>query len=149
MPELTPVMHADEINAFLATEFPQMNAGTRDYEVIEIGPGTAHVRLNADDRHLRPGNTVSGPAIWALADIGGYACCISHCGPKALAVTTSLNINFMRKSAPGAIDGHARILKLGRSLLVFDIEIHGADGVGMIAHATGTYALPPAKMSGD
>lgn len=146
MSDLKPVMDAAEINAFLEREFPQMNAGTQDFEVIGVGPGTAHVRLNATERHVRPGNTVSGPAIFGLADIGGYACCISHCGPKALAVTTSLTINFMRKSEAGPIDGHARILKLGRSLLVFDIEIHGAHGAGIIAHATGTYALPPAKV---
>ncbi len=87
------------------------------------------MRLNADERHLRPGGTVSGPSLFTLADIGGYVCVLSHAGPDALSVTTNLNINFMRKAEAGPIDGHCRILKLGKSLMVFDIDIvAGPDG---------------------
>ncbi len=81
------------------------------------------MRLNADERHLRPGGTVSGPSLFTLADIGGYVCVLSHAGPDALSVTTNLNINFVRKAEAGPIDGHCRILKLGKSLMVFDIDI--------------------------
>jgi hypothetical protein len=64
-------------------------------------PGGCTVRLNATDRHLRPGNTVSGPSLFTLADIGGYVCVLTHAGPEALSVTTNLNINFMRKAEAG------------------------------------------------
>jgi uncharacterized protein (TIGR00369 family) len=140
-----PVMSVDELNAYLAEVFPQLNARDADYAITAVGPGTASVRLVATERHLRPGNTIAGPALFTLADIGGYACALSHLGRQALAVTTNLNINFMRKAGPGMIDGHARILKMGRSLMVFDIDIVAGSDRHLVAHATGTYSIPPAN----
>lgn len=140
---LTPVMTADEINDYLKVVYPQLNDQYSDYLAIDVKPGECTVRLNATERHLRPGNTVSGPCLFTLADIGGYVCVLSHVGREALAVTTSLTINFMRKAGPGPVDGHCRILKLGKSLMVFDIDIV-SDGA-TVAHATGTYAIPPKK----
>lgn len=140
---LTPVMTADEINSYLKIVYPQLNDQYSDYLAIDVKPGECTVRLNANERHLRPGNTVSGPCLFTLADIGGYVCVLSHIGREALAVTTSLTINFMRKAGPGPVNGHCRILKLGKSLMVFDIDIV-ADGA-TVAHATGTYAIPPKK----
>ena len=80
-----------------------------------------------------------------LADIGGYVCVLSHAGPDALSVTVNLNINFMRKAEAGPIDGHCRILKLGKSLMVFDIDIVAGADRHMVAHATGTYSIPPKR----
>lgn len=142
---LKPVMDAAEVNTFLKQVYPQLNDDYAAYETTEVFPGGCIVRLNADHRHLRPGNTVSGPSLFTLADIGGYVCVLSHAGPDALSVTTNLNINFMRKAEAGAVDGHCRILKLGRSLMVFDIEmVSGADR-HVVAHATGTYSIPPKR----
>ena len=140
---LSPVLDAAAVNEFMMSVYPQLNRGKPDYLVAEVRPGGCTVRLNAGERHLRPGNTVSGPSLFALADIGGYALALSHVGPEALAVTTNLNINFMRKAPAGRIDGICRILKLGRNLLVFDAELMAGDV--MIAHATGTYSLPPRR----
>lgn len=140
---LTPVMNVDEVNALLDGAFPQLNGITRDYHATQIFPGGCVVRLNAEYRHLRPGDTVSGPSLFTLADIGGYVCVLSHAGPDALSVTTNLNINFMRKAGPGPIDGHCRILKLGRSLMVFDIDMRWGPDNATVAHATGTYSIPP------
>jgi len=144
MPEqanLTPVMTAGEVNDLLARVFPELNRQHSFYEALDVFPGGCTVRLNADESHLRPGGTVSGPALFALADVGGYVCVLSHAGPNALSVTTSLNINFVRKANAGPIDGHCRILKLGRNLMVFDVDMV-AEGQ-TIAHATGTYSIPP------
>ncbi len=144
-PAPAPLLTADEVNTLMDREFPQLNSGSDDYRVIEIVPGGCTVRLNAGERHLRPGGTVSGPALFTLADIGGYACVLSHAGPDALSVTTNLNINFMRKAGRGPVDGRCRILKLGRSLMVFDIDILAGEDSHMVAHATGTYSIPPRK----
>lgn len=140
---LAPLMSAGEVNAMIAKVYPQLNDGARSYEVVGLHAGGCTVRLNADHRHLRPGDTVSGPSLFTLADIGGYACVLSHAGPDALSVTTNLTINFMRKAGPGPIDGHCRILKLGRSLMVFDIDIVAQGET--VAHATGTYSIPPKR----
>ncbi|MCR4266026.1 PaaI family thioesterase [Nitratireductor sp. ZSWI3] len=140
-----PVMDAAAVNGFLREVFPQACGGEPpDYRALEVWPGGCSVRLEARFQHLRPGDTVSGPSLFALADIGGYVCALSHVGPEALAVTTNLNINFMRKAPAGTVDGHCRILKLGKRLMIFEAElVAGADG-DIVAHATGTYSIPPA-----
>ncbi len=140
-----PVLNAEEINALLATAYPQLNAAGDCYRAVAVTPGGCIVRLDADERHLRPGGTVSGPSLFTLADIGGYACVLSHAGPDPLSVTTSLTINFMRKAGAGPIDGHCRILKLGRSLMVFDIAMAAGQERKLVAHATGTYSIAPRK----
>ena len=137
----TPVMTTQEVNSLISSAFPQLNRDHRSYQAIEVFPGGCIVRLDADERHLRPGNTISGPALFTLADIGGYVCVLSHAGPDALSVTTNININFMRKAEAGPIDGHCRILKLGRALMVFECAIEA--GGEIVAHATGTYSIPP------
>ena len=143
---LKPQLNATEVDAFLAKAFPQLNQhDAAAYQIIEVFPGGCTVRLNATERHLRPGGTVSGAALFMLADIGGYVCVLSHAGPNALSVTTNLSINFMRKAEAGPIDGHCRILKLGKSLMVFDVDmIAGSDGQ-TVAHAIGTYSIPPKR----
>ena len=142
---LKPVLDAAEVNTLLAKVFPQLNEQSDDYQAIEVFPGGCTVRLNATERHLRPGGTVSGTALFTLADIGGYVCVLSHAGPDALSVTTNLNINFMRKAEAGPIDGHCRILKLGKSLMVFDIDIVAGPDGQTVAHAVGTYSIPPKR----
>ena len=146
MPEqakLKPVLTTGEVNELLARVYPELNAQLGSYEAVDVFAGGCTVRLNADGRHLRPGGTVSGPSLFTLADIGGYVCVLSHAGPDALSVTTNLNINFLRKAEAGPIDGHCRILKLGKSLLVFDIDIVAGPDKHTVAHATGTYSIPP------
>jgi uncharacterized protein (TIGR00369 family) len=140
--DLKPMLNAAEVNALMASVYPQLNDNFISYEATDVFPGGCTVRLNADERHLRPGGTVSGPALFTLADIGGYVCVLSHAGPDALSVTVNLDINFMRKAEAGPIDGHCRILKLGKSLMVFDIDIVAGPDGQTIAHATGTYSIP-------
>ncbi len=140
---LTPSMTAEEVNALLRHVYPQLNAELPAYRALEVFAGGCVVRLDADERHLRPGDTVSGPSLFTLADIGGYVCVLTHAGPDALSVTTNLTINFMRKAPAGPIDGHCRILKLGRSLMVFDIDM--VAGGETVAQATGTYSIPPKR----
>lgn len=143
-PNLKPVMTVSQVSAMLDKVFPQWNADGA-FEVREVRPGGCTVRLNASEKHLRPGGTVSGPSLFTLSDIAGYVCVLSHAGPDALSVTTNLNINFMRKAEAGPIDGHCRILKLGRSLMVFDIEMIAGSDQHLVAHATGTYSIPPKR----
>ena len=148
MPEqakLKPALTTGEVNELLARVYPELNTQLGSYEAVDVFPGGCTVRLNADERHLRPGGTVSGPSLFTLADIGGYVCVLSHAGPDALSVTTNLNINFVRKAEAGPIDGHCRILKLGKSLMVFDIDIVAGPGGPTVAHATGTYSIPPKR----
>ena len=142
---LQPMMDADQVNDLMGKVYPQLNEAFRAFYATEVFPGGCVVRLDADERHLRPGDTVSGPSLFTLADIGGYVCVLTHAGPDALSVTTNLNINFMRKAEAGPIDGHCRILKLGKSLMVFEIDMRAGPDQHTVAHATGTYSIPPRR----
>jgi len=142
---LAPQMTAAEVNDLLRSVYPQLNDEFASYEAIDVFPGGCTVRLNADHRHLRPGGTVSGPSLFTLADIGGYVCVLTHAGPDALSVTTNLNINFVRKAEAGPVLGHCRILKMGKKLMVFDIDIVAGRDNHTVAHATGTYSIPPKR----
>ncbi|WP_422373455.1 PaaI family thioesterase [Hoeflea sp.] len=137
-----PVMSAPEVSSYLDEVFPQIKANGDDISVIEVLPGSARVRLNADTKHLRPGGTVSGPTLFMLADLAAYAVILAHIGRVALAVTTNLNINFLMKPQPGPLDATAMILKLGKRLVVTDISIRDSGG-DLVAHATATYSIPP------
>lgn len=140
---MTPVMSSQEVSAFLDEVFPQIHAGGRAYSVDSISEGVAVVRLSATEMHLRPGGTVSGPAMMALADLAAYVAILAHIGPVALAVTTNLNINFLRKPEPGDLLCTCRILKLGKRLAVVDCAIAGEGEEDYVAHATATYSVPP------
>jgi len=135
-----PVMTVEDLRAFMKREFPQLGDA---FELVSLGEGSATMRLHADEQHLRPGGTVSGPSLFALADVVAYAAILAHIGPVALAVTTNLNINFLRKPSPGTVEAVARLLKLGKRLAVLDISLtDGANGE-LVAHATATYSIPP------
>ncbi len=130
----------DELRVFLAREFPQIEGS---YVAESAEPMRARMRLLSGERHLRPGGTISGPAMFGLADVALYAAILASIGPVGLAVTTSLNINFLRKPAPVDLIGEARLLKLGKRLAVGEVSIFESAGDDLVAHATGTYSIPP------
>ena len=141
--ELTPIMDPEALNRFLETDFPQIHTDGKIFEVMAVGPGTTVMRLVPNERHLRPGGTVSGPTLFALADVAAYCAVLAHIGPVALAVTTNLNINFLRKPEPGPLSCTCRILKLGKRLAVVEASISGEADDDLVAHATATYSIPP------
>ena len=135
-------MDAIAIARFLREEFPQVFSG--DDLTIEHADGqTCLVRQRYSDRMLRPGGTISGPTLMALADCAMYVVLLSAIGPVALAVTTNLTINFLRKGAPGHdIHAVAKILKLGKRLAVGEVSLMQAASPDPIAHVTATYSIP-------
>lgn len=133
-------MDAQALQGFLAREFPQV---AEDFRVEAVG-GETVVRLAVAGKHLRPGGTVSGPAIFALADVAFYLAILHRIGPVALAVTTNCSIDFMRKPAAGQdLIAQARILKLGRVLAVGDVLIFSDGEPAPVARAGLTYSIPP------
>ena len=109
----------------------------------DIGYGTATVRMPFDETFVRPGGTISGPALMALTDYTMYAALMGAIGRVELAVTTNLNINFLRKPAATDVLAECRVIKLGRSLCVLDVTLYSDGDDQPVAHATGTYAVPP------
>lgn len=134
-------MDAGALQAFLAQDFGQVAA---DFLVERADAAGVCLRLRVAERHLRPGGTVSGPTIFALADVAMYLAILSRIGPVALTVTTNCAIDFMRKPAAGRdLLGEARVLKLGRSLAVGDVLVFSEGLADPVARASLTYAIPP------
>src|SRR5215470_3327727 len=135
-------MDAAAITAFLREEFPQVFSG--DDITIEKADGeTCLLRQRYSDRMLRPGGTISGPTLMALADCAMYVVLLSAIGPVALAVTTNLSINFIRRGIPGHdVLAAARLLKLGRRLAVGEVTLFSGAFPDPIAHVTATYSIP-------
>jgi acyl-coenzyme A thioesterase PaaI-like protein len=130
-----------EIIDFLAREFPQSQC-----IVEEVGDRSAIVSHPIGPAQLRPGDTVSGPLLMTVADVGLYVAILATIGLVPLAVTTSLTINFLRKpSSRNAIVGVCRLMKVGRILIVGEVALYSDRNEDMVAHAVGTYSIPPKR----
>ncbi|MFM1862204.1 MAG: hypothetical protein RLZ26_726 [Pseudomonadota bacterium] len=130
-----------DLHRFLQERFEQV-AG--DMRIDALDPDGITLRLRVGAHHLRPGGTVSGPSMFALADVAVHLAILARIGPVALAVTTGASIDFMRKPEAGRdLIGTARILKLGRSLAVGDVLIRSEGRAPVVARASLTYAIPP------
>jgi uncharacterized protein (TIGR00369 family) len=136
-------MTADEVDALIARVYPQIWVdGGRSFAIEAIGPGLARLRMIYAERHLRPGGTISGPSMMALADLAMWTVVLGHIGPLELSVTTNLTINFLRKPAQVDLLAEARLLKLGTRLAVGDVTLRSVGDEAAVAHATCTYAIP-------
>ena len=135
-----PKMTADEIADFMTKFFPQARMPV---EIEELRDGFLRIRVPVTDRYLRPGGTVSGPALMTIADTAMYYLVLGMIGPVALALTTNLNINFLRAPKLADVIAEAEMLKLGKRLAVGQVTIYSDGSKDPVAHATVTYSIPP------
>src|SRR4051794_38250022 len=122
MAELVPKLDADGVNALLRRAFP----GAPEPNIprcVEIGPGRARMLSPYREGLLRPGGVISGPTLMSMADSAAYALVLSHIGEQLMAVTSQLNMSFLRGCAPGDIHAEAQMLRLGKRLAVMDVRI--------------------------
>jgi len=135
-------MSVAELDKFLRHEFPQVFRGG-DVQIESADGASCLLRQRYSEQMLRPGGTVSGPTLMALADLAMYVVLLSAIGPIGLAVTTNLNINFLRKGALGQdVLAAARLLKLGKRLAVGEVNLLSGAAPEPIAHVTSTYSIP-------
>lgn len=135
-------MTAQEVEDFIFSHFP-IRSGKRLFLVERVDDMFAQVRMVYHERQLRPGGTISGPALMTLADTAIFVALLAMLGPVASAVTTNLNINFLRKPEPKDVIAEAKILKLGSRLVVGDVTMYSDGDPAPVAHATLTYSVPP------
>ena len=141
---LEPRLSVDEVDAFIGEVYPSIwiDEDQRDFRIERIGPGEATLRMYYKEKHLRPGGTISGPAMMSLCDLAMWTVVLAHIGPFADAVTANLNINFLRRPGQADLVAMARLLKLGRRLAVGDVIIHCDGDDRAVAHCTCSYAIP-------
>ena len=138
---MTLALNKKELAEYLEHVFPQVH---KDFVVEDLTETTITMRLRVEDRHLRPGGTVSGPSMFGLADVSVYAMVLARKGRQSLAVTTSSSIDFLRKPVGGAdMIAECRLLKLGRNLAVGDVLMYSEGSDKPVARASMTYSIPP------
>ncbi len=137
-----PVMTVAELDCFLAAEFPQVFYPDSGLAIETIWDHGCRVRQAFREASIRPGGTISGPTMMALADFAMYVAVLAAIGPVPLAVTINLNINFLRKPARRDLIAEARMLKLGRRLATGEVTIRSEGTMLPVAHATSTYSIP-------
>lgn len=143
---MKPVLTAQEVSDYVHEVFSEANV--YDWQVEDLSEGWISVSLKTGPQDIRPGGTVSGPTMFALADITAYLLTLAHVGRQALAVTTNLNINFINKPLPGTLYAKGEMIKLGKRLAVCEIRIYShapehPEEKRLVAHATATYSVPP------
>jgi len=137
-----PKLTRKQLEALLRAEFPQMFDARTGYALEKVWYGGCRLRRHFHPRSLRPGGTVAGPTIMALADVAMYIAVLSAIGWVPLAVTTNLSVNFLRKPAQRDLIAEASLLKLGKRLAVGEVGIRSEGEPDLVAHATSTYSLP-------
>jgi uncharacterized protein (TIGR00369 family) len=135
----------EEITRFMAAAFPRSQ-----FSIVDAGCRSATVRRPVTPDDLRPGDTVSGPTLMALADTALYVAIHATLGITPHAVTSSLNINFLRRpSADQALIAQCKLLRVGRTLVVGEVALHSEGSDDPVAHVVGTYAIPSVKAAAD
>ena len=142
------VLTAAQVSELLAREFSQVFHTKSDNVIEDAWHGGCRIRRAFNERFLRPGGTISGPTMMGMTDFAMYVAILASIGPVPLAVTTSLNINFLRKPEQRDLVAEARLIKLGKRLAVGEVEIYSDGEDEMVAHATATYSIPPPQSRG-
>lgn len=137
---LLPVLDAAAVQKIIYDALPM--ATFASFSVLDVAPGSTTVRLPYQDWMVRPGGTVAGPVLMLAADTAMFAVLLAHIGDQVMAVTANININFLSRPKPVAVIAEGRIQKLGRRLAIVEVLMHSEGDDTLIAHATGSYALP-------
>ena len=136
-----PAMTADEIAKLLHEVFPQGFYPGCGLMIERVEYADVRLRRHFQEGSIRPGGTISGPTMMELADFAMYVAVFSAIGPQPLAVTTNLNINFLRKPGKGDLTADARLMKVGKRLVVGEVTICSAGASELVAHVTSTYSI--------
>jgi uncharacterized protein (TIGR00369 family) len=137
-----PKLTAEDLERLLSPEFPRLLNRETGFSILRVSDRSAIVRQGFHPRTLRPGGTISGASMMFLADFTMYVAVLGAIGWVPGAVTTNLNINFLARPAPRALEAECRLIKLGKRLAVGDIGIRSEGESDMVAHATSTYSIP-------
>jgi uncharacterized protein (TIGR00369 family) len=134
---------AQDVTSFLQEVFP---GAMERFAIEELRPMSARVRMIYNDFQLRPGGTISGPSLMALADTAIWVAVLGMIGREPLSVTSHLDIDFLRKPAPADVVGQARLHKIGKRLAVGDVLMYSDGETQPCARSSVTYAIPSHRL---
>jgi uncharacterized protein (TIGR00369 family) len=137
------ILSADQVKDLLEREFAQLMSRGSSTVIEDAWHGGCRVRRAFSEKSLRPGGTISGPTMMGLTDFAMYVAVLASIGPVPHAVTTNLNINFLRRPAQKDLIAECKLIKLGKRLAVGEVQIYSVGDEDLVAHATTTYSIPP------
>ncbi|WP_144182559.1 PaaI family thioesterase [Elioraea rosea] len=137
-----PALDREAMLAFLVREFPNAGFGDGRLVLTGYGRGRCRVTLPLDERTIRPGPSVSGPAIMGLGDVAAWIALLSMIGAVPLAVTSNLSVSFLRPAGLADLACDCSVLRVGRRLAVMLAEVSRVGDGAAVAHMTITYAIP-------
>lgn len=144
--DVTKSLDAKRVEVLIDAHFPQIHAGGRVLTIESVNRNAARVRMKLDDRNTRPGGSVSGPAMFTLADFAIYVAILGTAGEAAIdAVTTNMTINYLTRPQPRDMIADVRLIRVGRRLAVAEVEMRSEGSDEVVAHAIGSYAMPAAR----
>ncbi len=136
---MTSKVSVEDANTFLSTAFDRPDHRA---QITLMEEGRAVQRLEVSAENMRPGGYISGPTQMAVADSAAYMAVMTLTGIEPMAVTSNLNINFLRPCIGGAVVADARVMKIGKALAVMDVDIRAEGSDKASSHAVVSYALP-------
>ncbi|MEC7290361.1 MAG: PaaI family thioesterase [Pseudomonadota bacterium] len=136
---MTSKVSVDEVNAFYDSVFQGAGPAER---VLEVRENFARIRQPVDSGNIRPGGYINGPTQMAVADSAAYIAIFTRIGITPMALTSNLNINFMRPCIGEAVIADAHLLKLGRTLAVVSVEVRAEGSDKISSHAVVNYSIP-------
>jgi uncharacterized protein (TIGR00369 family) len=145
-PVTSPLSVAD-VTRIIDDAYPGIHAGGRRLVIESVADRAARVRLLLSERSIRPGGTISGPAMFTLADFSIYVALLATLGASAVqSVTSNLNITFLMRPEPTDVIAEVRVIRIGKRLSYSEVNLFSEGRPDAIAHATATYAMPPSTV---
>ena len=142
-----PAISVEDLEALIREGVPLI--GNFGIKIDHLAAGTVRMTLPYNASFVRPGGTVTGPAMFGLADVALYGAVLSRIGRVLLAVTSTMTITFLRRPAPAPVIAEARLLRLGRRRAYGEVLLTSEGADDPVAHVTGTYSIPPERRSGE
>lgn len=144
---MSDTINIDEINSFFKSAFAHLKGGITIPQVTRITPGEIWLDMTPMPENIRPGGFINGPTQMALADHAGYVAVFGHKGITPMAMTSNLNIDFLRPAKGETLHAHCKTLKMGRKLGVFSVTMYTVDEAKPVSHAMVTYVMPDSELS--
>ena len=128
--------NVEDLKAYFEKVFFQKSSR---FEFLEINDGHSLVKLSPKEEDLRPGNTISGPVMFEIADCAFYAAVLFK-DPDPMSVTVNCSMNFFKRPSVSDLFAKATILKFGKKLVVGEVIIYSGTVENSVAQAMMTYA---------
>jgi uncharacterized protein (TIGR00369 family) len=128
----------DDMARMVAGELEQPAAARLvGMRLASYGDGEAVVAIDVDGRHANPMGTAQGGILAAVADAAMGWACMTTLGDGESYTTVEMKINFLRPAWAGRLEGRGRVKSRGRTLILVECDVVGADGK-TLAYAVST-----------